>query len=139
MRATRILLNGLALTVINLCSILAGFVLWYVLFRQGSQVAIQGTAAALLTIAVFPGWTYLLLGFRGGRFHLKERSDFLWAFVFALLWLPVIFVPLHFLRRGYLTSFSNIWMTWLLQVPTNALALLAARICPKFRKERCNV
>ena len=106
-----------------------------------NRIERQTTAwnAVAITVAVYPGWNYLLLGFQGDRFHLRDPKEALWTFFAALVWLPILFVPLHFLRRGYLTAFSNIWMTWLLQVPANVLALLAARFCPKCRKGVCKL
>jgi hypothetical protein len=134
-----VLLHGFSLTAINLVSILVGLVIWYLMVRPGAQVVTQGVIALAITVAVYPGWNYLLLGVRGGRFHLRVPKEALWTFFAALIWLPILLVPLHFLRRGYLTAFSNIWMTWLLQVPANALALLAALFCPKCRKGVCKI
>jgi hypothetical protein len=61
-----------------------------------------------------------------GGLSLHGRAEWFWTYLLALLWTPLIFVPLHSVTQGYLTSFSNIIATWLFQLPTNALALLIA-------------
>jgi hypothetical protein len=38
----------------------------------------------------------------------------------------LLFVPVHYIAQGYLTSFGNMLLTWMSQVSFNLLALTVA-------------
>jgi hypothetical protein len=122
---SRVCLHSLVLTGVNLGCIIAGFGVYYLL-RPVNQIAVQAPLAAGLTIVVFATWSLLVRWLPVGGLSLHGRAEWFWTYLLALLWTPLIFVPLHFVTQGYLTSFSNIIATWLFQLPTNALALLIA-------------
>ena len=58
------------------------------------------------------------------QFSLKTSAELAGTWLLALLWTPSLFVPLHYLGRGYLTSWATIWNLWLFQMPVNAAAVL---------------
>ncbi len=126
MKILRILLHSFTLAVINICSILAGFGV-YQLFKSYNQIVIQTPFAALFSIIAFLLWSLIIQRFSLGWLSLQGIKEFALTFFFALIWSPAIFVPLHYLGRGYLTSFGNIAGLWLYQIPSNFLALLVLR------------
>jgi hypothetical protein len=126
MKILRILLHSLALTIVNIGSVLAGFGV-YQLFKSYNQIAVQTPFAALFSILAFLLWSFIIQRFSLGRLSLQGIKEFVLTFLIALIWSPAIFVPLHYLGRGYLTSFGNIAGLWLFQIPTNFLALLVVR------------
>ena len=115
--------HGLALGIINIASIMIGFVIHRVIGGQ-DQVSSQSVAAAIITIVAFNLWIRL-----GPRLSSRVKrplkaGELLWAFVFALAWGAGVFLPLHYFTQGYLTSINNITALWGFQVPVNLLALL---------------
>lgn len=123
MKIHRILLHSFVLALANIVFILVGFGI-YSLFRPVNQVVFQASSAAILCIIAFLLWSLVVRSRSGGYLSLRSRGEFRWTFVLALVWSVIIFVPLHYIGRGYVTSFDNILGTWLFQVPTNFLALL---------------
>lgn len=121
----RICLHSLVLALINLVSVIVAFVVYYLL-RQVSpgidQILVQAPLALLLSVTAFTLWVLFVLRFSRG---LAPHALTEWAGVFlgALLWTPAIFIPLHYLTQGYMTSFDNITVTWLFQIPVNLLAV----------------
>jgi hypothetical protein len=87
-----------------------------------------------MCIIAFLFWNLLVRRFCSEDFVLQDRSEFTWTFLMALLWSPVVFVPLHYIGRGYLTSLGNILAIWLFQIPTNFLALVVVKTW--FRSEK---
>lgn len=123
MKTFRLLLNSFILCFITLVSVLAGFAL-YTLIRPAPQRAVQIPAAALITAGCFLLWTLAVRRWLGRRLSLRGGSELAGTWLLALLWTPTLFVPLHYLGRGYLTSWANIWNLWLFQMPVNAAAVL---------------
>jgi hypothetical protein len=134
MRLFTILFHGLALTVVNVGAVLVGFA-FYKMSGMPYQLAVQLPAAVLLSVVGFGLWYVPAARFAGERLRLHGRAAYVGTCVASFVWLPVLFVPLHYVTQGYLTSFANIYYTWLFQAPTNALALAAAyaagRVVPR--------
>jgi len=128
MRFLRVILHGFVLALANIVFILVGFGIYHLL-RPANQLAVQASSAAILCIIAFLLWSLSIRRLSGGYLSLVDRGDFRWAFLLAMVWAVIIFVPLHYIGRGYLTSFANVLGTWLFQVPTNFLALVAVRKC----------
>jgi hypothetical protein len=82
--------------------------------------------AGIVCVAAFALWGWLAHKVTGGELSLADLKELGIAYAAAFLWMPVLFVPLHFTTQGYLTSFGNILSTWLFQLPFNLLALLVA-------------
>ena len=124
MRFTASLLHGLVLAAINVAAVLVGFA-FYKISGISYQLAAQVPAAVLVSVAGFALWYVLARRVGGERLLLRGPSSYVWTYVVAFAWLPAVFVPLHYVTQGYLTSFTNIYHTWLFQAPTNVLALAA--------------
>jgi hypothetical protein len=118
------LLHGLALAAINVGAVLAGFA-FYKVSGVESQLAVQLPVAVLISVVAFALGSALARRLGGERFRLRGVSAHVWTYFFAFAWLPALVVPLHYLTQGYLTSFANVYYTWLFQAPTNVAALAA--------------
>ena len=125
MKFARPLLHGLALAAVNVGAVLVGFAAYKVL-GVGHQLLVQIAVAVLVSVAAFALWYYVARRVTSGRATLVSLGAYVWTYALAFGWFPVLFVPLHYVTQGYLTSFANIYYMWLFQVPTNALALAAA-------------
>ncbi len=68
------------------------------------------------------------------RFAIKDKLEIIYIYFSALIWTPVIFVLLHYLTQGYLTSFGNILAIWLFQLPVNLISIIAAYLIVKAGK-----
>lgn len=127
MKFLRPVIHGLALAAINVGASLVGFAAYKVL-GVGHQLLVQIAVAVLVTVVAFALWYYLTLRISSGRIGLGNVGAYVGTYALAFAWFPVIFVPLHYVTQGYLTSFANIYNMWLFQAPTNALALAAAAL-----------
>jgi len=134
----RICFHGLALALLNIAAIIAGFG-FYTLFKPANQIAFQAPVAALLSIAAFAGWAWLLRRWPVKGLLWQNRAELAWVYLAALLWSPLIFVPLHYTTQGYLTAVGNIVATWLFQLPVNLLALLAAGSLSRDQKHKTSL
>jgi len=123
MKTLRLLLHTLALALIDIGAVLAGFVI-SCLARPAPQRAVQIPAAALIAVLSFVLWSLLIGRWSRKRLSLRSAGELAGTWLLTLLWTPTLFVPLHYLGRGYLTSWANIWNLWLFQMPVNILALV---------------
>lgn len=126
MKILRILLHSFVLAIANVGSIIAGFGIYQIL-KPANQIAVQAPSAVVFSVIAFLLWSFLFRSLSITHLSLQERNEIAWMFVFALVWAPIIFVPLHYVTQGYLTAFGNILGIWLFQVPTNFLAIVVAR------------
>ncbi len=135
MKILVIILHSIILALINLISIVFGFGIYH-FFRKYDQLAIQVPIAVVFSIIVFITWIVILKSKKISRLFPEDWIQFLVIFLLSLAWAPVIFVPVHFISQGYLTSFGNIFWTWVFQIPTNIIILLLSYfiISPKKKK-----
>ena len=133
----RVYLHSVVLTMMDLGTIILAFGLYSMLrsIVTANQRVVQGSIAALLCILI-----YALLSLSVTRLPIKTlslqgNSEMIWAYFAAFLWVPVIFIPLHYFTQGYITSFGNIIAIWLFQIPVNLLALLISRKILNPRRE----
>jgi hypothetical protein len=116
-----IVVNSFILTIINLASILTGFAIYY-LTKSPNQIAVQAVSACVISIVFYMAWHFLSYRFVP-KLLVKSKTNLFLVFILSLLWTPLVFVPLHYLSQGYITSWSNINGIWMFQAPTNALIL----------------
>ena len=116
------ILTGFILALINIISVLGGFLVYY-LTQAKTQRPIQIVSACTFSILIFI--------FRGFLFRkilnkktLKNSKDYVVAYVTSLIFSPIIFIPLHYFSEGYLTSLQNIYAMLMFQIPTNILVLI---------------
>lgn len=122
MRTLRIGLHSLILAMANIGCIVIAYAIYYLL-KPANQIAVQAPLAAALSIATIAVWSLLIQRLAG--LGLRGTSEFAWTYLAAFVWIPFVFVPLHYLTQGYLTSFGNILAIWAFQLPVNLLAVLA--------------
>ena len=115
-------LIGFILAFINIISILGGFLVYH--FTQAeTQRPIQIISACTFSIVIFILWGFLFRKIFKKK-NLKNKKDYLITYISSLLLSPLIFIPLHFISEGYLTSPQNIYAMLMFQVPTNLLVLI---------------
>jgi hypothetical protein len=119
------ILHGLALAVITLAAILVGYAA-YTMVGLEEHVAVQVLAAGIACIGAFALWGFAADRLSAGRLTLASLKELGVAYAAAFAWLPLVFVPLHFVTQGYLTAPGNVLMTWVFQLPFNLLALMVA-------------
>lgn len=88
----------------------------------GDQIAIQVPIAAIVTVSLFMFYWYLLSIIPSKPPFYKPVS-LIWIFIVALFWHPVIFIPLHYVTQGYVTSIRNILAMMLFQMLINTVTL----------------
>ena len=125
MRLGPAILHGFVLAVITLVAMAVGFAV-YNLVGLRNQIAVQVLTAGIVCVVLFAVWGLVIHRLSHGRLSLGDFKELGVAYAAALLWTPVLFVPVHYVTQGYLTSFGNILATWLFQVPFNLLALMVA-------------
>jgi hypothetical protein len=125
MKVFKIILHSLILAIINIISIVFGFGIYHFLTRY-NQLAIQVPIASVFSIIVFTSWIVIIKYRDISKIFPEGWLHFLLIFLFSLAWLPIIFVPLHYITQGYLTYFGNIYLNWIFQMPTNIVIVLIA-------------
>jgi drug/metabolite transporter superfamily protein YnfA len=135
MKTLSILIHSTFLALANICSILLGFGV-FSLLRPTNQILVQAPSAAILSMLAFLLWNMILGQFTiSKQIRLQTRTQYVLTYFATLLLSPIIFVPMHYLGRGYLTSFENILVMWYFQMPTNMLALLLTFLLIRNRDE----
>ena len=142
MKAIRISLHSLVLTVVDFAGIAGGAAVAFKALGAYNQFWLQLPTAVFLSLTLFTAWIFLLrfLGFR--RLQIVDAKQFVACLVTSLLWTPLVFVPLHYLTQGYLTSTGNLVALACYQLPFNSLALFGlwciqksgARVCTQSGK-----
>ena len=137
MTLLRVCLHSVVLTMTDLGTIILAFVFYSLLSSMVpvNQIVVQGSIAALLCILIYALWSLAVTRLPIKTLSLQRSSEIIWTYFAALMWVPVIFIPLHYFTQGYITSFGNIIAIWLFQIPVNLLALLIAKKILKPRKE----
>ena len=125
MKVFKIILHSLVLAIVNIVSIIFGFGIYH-FFTRYNQLAIQVPIASLFSIIVFTTWVVIIKYRNISKIFPEGWLQFLLILLFSLAWIPVLFVPLHYITQGYLTSFGNIYLNWVFQIPTNIVIILIA-------------
>ena len=125
MRTGRIVTHGIVLAAVTIGSISVGFAV-YRLLGLFNQIAVQVLVAGVVCVAAFALWGLLSHRGSGGRLSIADLKELGTVYATALVWTPVLFVPLHYVTQGYLTSFGNILGIWLFQLPFGLLSLMVA-------------
>lgn len=120
------ILFGVALAVINLSALIVAYGIYYY-FRPAPQILFQSVAASALSIIAFFATCALIRKAKHAGPLFQQRNEFLTLLVSAFLFIPIIFVPVHYFTQGYLTSFGNIAGIWLFQLPTNVISIFLVR------------
>ena len=115
------LINGLVLSLLNIISIILGFII-YQISKSRTQISIQIISACFFSVVLFLLWQFISQKlFR--KITIEKKSDYWKTYFASILFSPIIFTPLHYLTEGYLTSWQNITGIFMFQIPTNILIL----------------
>lgn len=101
---------------------MAGFCVYYVL-KPVDQIIIQVPVAVFLTFIIFFLWSWLVYYIPNKDTPLSGVREFALTLLLTPVWGVAIFMPVHYVIRGYLTSFGNISGLWMFQIPTNFFVL----------------
>jgi hypothetical protein len=124
------IVHGFMLTLANFSSIIFGFVIYYMI-KGPNQIVIQVPIAIVLSCITFSAYLYIYSKTKIGRDgHISAKSSYM-IYIYSLAWSPIIFIPIHFITQGYLTSFENILYQWLFQTITNIIVIFASRLVVK--------
>ena len=128
MRYLNIILQSFILTVTNIAAILCAFGIYTIVlqFIAVNQRALQTPLAIILNIALFLVWTWLVVRYLS-RYSLHKTSEYYLVYFAAGIWNPIIFIPVHYITQGYMTSLGNIIVLWMYQVLVNLPVLALAR------------
>ena len=137
MTLLRVSLHSVVLTMMDLGTIILAFGFYSILrsIVTANQRIVQGSFAALLCILIYALLSLAITRLPIKALSLQGNSEMIWTYFAAFLWVPVIFIPLHYFTQGYITSFGNIIAIWLFQIPVNLLALLISRKLLNPRRE----
>ncbi len=129
MTLLRVCLHSFVLTITDLGSIILAFGFYSLLrsIMSVNQRVVQGSIAAIFCIIIFSLWSLVVTRLPTKTLSLQGNRELVWTYFSALLWVPVIFIPLHYITQGYFTSFGNIIAIWLFQIPVNLFTMLISR------------
>jgi hypothetical protein len=137
MKAVRVGLHSFVLAVADIAGIGGGAIAAFRVLGVPNQVWLQLPIAVVVSVVSFSAWILLLQvpGLR--RLQLVGPTELRACWVGALLWAPLVFVPLHYFTQGYLTSIGNLVALALYQLPVNALAVFGSSILQSTFAKRC--
>ncbi|MDY0110927.1 MAG: hypothetical protein RBT60_13445 [Candidatus Krumholzibacteria bacterium] len=119
---SRLVLHALVLALSNLIGIWLGFMV-HAIVRGPDQIAVQLPIASVVSIATFLVWIAVATERFPRRFRVDGAGEWCWIFALAMFWSAAIFVLVHYLTQGYLTSFSNVRALWRFQAAANLVAV----------------
>ena len=93
------------LLIADLTGVIVGFIIYH-FAKPANQLVIQIPVAVILSIVLFTIWVLLIRVLPFKNLRLRTQLEFVGVFVTALLWNPLVFVPLHYFTQGYLTKWS---------------------------------
>lgn len=128
MRILRIGLHSFVLAVGCLASILVGFGFYHLLRVTWpvDQLVVQAPIAVVALILGFTSWYQVISRPALAYLRLVGWGEIIAVYLVSLLWTPLIFLPLHYLTQGYLSSADNLLAILYFQIPTNFIAILTA-------------
>lgn len=122
MTIVRPIVSGAMLTAADLAGIGAGGVPAHLLTGSANQVWIQLPVALLVTLGSFFLWVRATRIRRLAALRLENPEDLAAGLFASIAWGVVLFVPIHFLAPGYVTSFGNIVARAVYQLVVNPVA-----------------
>ncbi len=123
MKTIRIALHSFVLAVADLAGIAGGALAAFRILGTPNQIWFQLPIAVILSVGCFWAWMPSFRLLRLGRLRPVGAKELGACFAASLLWAPLVFVPLHYLTQGYLTSIGNLVGLAIYQLPVNAVAL----------------
>lgn len=122
--------HGFMLALANFSSIIFGFVIYYII-KGPNQIIIQAPIAIVLSCIIFSTYLYIYSKTKIGRDRYISATNCYTIYIYSLVWSPIIFISIHYITQGYLTSFENILYQWLFQIITNIIVIFISRLVVK--------
>lgn len=124
------IVHGFMLALANFSSIIFGFVIYYMI-KGPNQIIVQAPIAIVLSCIIFSTYLYIYSKTKIGRSKYISATSCCMIYIYSLAWSPMIFIPIHFITQGYLTSFENIVYQWLFQIITNIIVIFISGLVVK--------
>lgn len=122
MQKIKIPVNSLVLTLINLGAIFLSLEILNTSQVSNNLAWAAAFLAVIFSILGYWIYRYIVKSFNE-KFVIIQGIAFVYFFIFALIWMAVVYVIGYFLIRGAWPEFENLVMLWTFQLPTNFLAL----------------
>ena len=122
MQKIKIPINALVLALINLGAIFLSLEIYQTSNFTNNMAFIIAIIAVVASIFGYWIYRFIVKSFNE-HFVTVKGIGFVYLYIFALIWLMIIFVPGYYLVQGYWPAFDNILMIWAFQLPTNFLTL----------------
>lgn len=132
MKALRVGLHSFVLVAADIMGIGGGAVAAFRILGVPNQVWLQLPIAVVLTIGSFWGWAFFLRRWKQKHLQPTGARELGACFAASLLWGPFVFVPLHYVTQGYLTSIGNLVGLAIFQLPVNVLSVYGAAAFMRF-------
>jgi hypothetical protein len=130
MECMKNVVHGFMLALANFISIWLGFVIYYII-KASNQRMIQLPVAVILSCILFSTYIYIYSKTKIGKNNYISIKNGVIIYMCSLIVAPIIFIPVHFITQGYLTSLGNIIPMLKFQVITNIIALYLSSIIGK--------
>jgi FtsH-binding integral membrane protein len=126
MTIARPVLYGAILTAADLVGIGVGGVLAHRLTGSANQVWLQLPIAFVVTIGSFFVWMLMIRIRRLAVLQPRNPEELARSLFASIAWGVVVFVPVHYLTQGYVTSLGNIVALAIYQLLVNTVALFGS-------------
>jgi len=118
-----ILLHGFFLVSLNLFSVATAFAIVQ-LTSLPSEKIIQASIALSVNLIIYIFVFSIMKAIQKELIEIRDFSMLATIFLVALALLPAIFYPLHYVSKGYWSSFDNLLAIWPYQIVVNGLCLV---------------
>jgi len=122
MQKIKIPFNALILALINLGAIFLSLEIFQVSNFTNNMAFIVAIIAVVISILGYWIYRFIVKSFNV-HFVTVKGIGFVYLYIFAMLWMLVIFTLGFYLIQGYWPAFDNILMIWAFQLPTNFITL----------------
>ena len=125
-RFLRFLITGAALLAADMLGIGFGAILAFMFTGAPNQIWLQLPIAVWLTWFIAAAWFIAIRLLRLEALTLAGAVEGFLSILASILLSPVIFVPLHYVTQGYVTSIGNLISLATYQFFVNAVVVFAA-------------
>lgn len=121
----RILTNGFILVLADIIGITIGALAAWSLTGSAHQVWLQLPVAVIVTVSIFMIWRIIVRKVTSGKFLIIDPTELSQCLIVSIVIMPLLFVPIHYITQGYLTSLGNLIALAVYQLFVNAIAIYA--------------
>lgn len=103
---------------------MAAVVITHFTSDNGTEL-LQSAVAMLVNFTIYTLVYWMMRGIEKEIIHINDFSMLAIILISSLALFPVVFYPIHFMIKGYWSSFENILAIWPFQLFVNGLCLVA--------------